>query len=366
MFALFILTFLCNFWQKQKIWASMILSLIVVSVPIVVSILLYQRKLCFFPIVQSETAIILSVISVLVINYLTEGREKAMVKKVFNRYLHPAVVENLTKNSGKIEMGGKEIEGTVLFTDLQGFTGTSEMFTPHEIVEFLNEYFGQVENIIFRNNGMLDKYTGDGIMAIFGAPIENSEHAILSCRAVLDFKNLSKMQFEKAGKPVQLITRVGVNSGNLIVGNIGSSNRMDYTAIGDTVNLSARLEGVNKIYGTQNMISETTYEMVKHRILCREIDYIRVKGRDAALKIYTVIADQETADNKILEFLSIHNNALKLYRQYMYKNAIDAFREVLEIEAADTVAPVFIDRCQKLLKNPDLIDEKGIFNITVK
>ena len=364
--AFLILVLLCVIWQNFKVWQASIISLIMFLVPLICAVFLFQYRLTFFPAVRSEIALIISVIGVLVVNYLAEGREKALVKKVFNRYLHPAVVDSLTRNSGEIEMGGMEIEATVLFTDLQDFTGTSELFAPHEIVQFLNDYFERVETIIFKNNGMLDKYTGDGIMAIFGAPVESKEHALQTCRAVLDFKALSKMSVEKAGKKVPLITRVGVNSGNLIVGNIGSRNRMDYTAIGDTVNLSARLEGVNKLYGTQNIISKSTYDFVKDIIVCREIDYIRVKGRDKPLKIFTVIAERSDIDKKIRELLSIHNEALEMYRRKKYGNAIKSFSKVFRIQPDDSVAQVFIERCRQLLKNPELIDEKGIFNITVK
>ena len=357
---------LCYIWQRYKIWKAVLVSTIMFCIPLIAAIFLFQNHLYFFPVVRSEAAILVSIIAVLVVNYLTEGREKAQVKKVFNRYLHPAVVETLTQNPKNVEMGGKEIEATVLFTDLQGFTGTSELFSPHEIVEFLNDYFAQVETIIFQNNGMLDKYTGDGIMAIFGAPIESQDHALQSCKAVIGFQKLSKLTVEKAGKTVQLITRVGVNSGSLIVGNIGSPNRMDFTAIGDTVNLSARLEGVNKIYSTQNLISEATYEKIKGKIVCREIDHIRVKGRDAALKIFTIIGEIENVDNKTQDMLSLHHDALKLYRQRKFKNAINMFEKALHLVPVDPVAPVFIRRCGQLLENPGLIDDDGIFNITIK
>ena len=364
--AVVVLILLCICWQYLKIWQAAIISLLVFLIPIAAGIWLFRSHMTFFPVVKSEIALILSVIAILIVNYLAEGREKAQVKKVFIRYLHPTVVENLTQDPSRIEMGGHEIEATVMFTDLQGFTTTSELYAPHEVVQFLNDYFEKIETIIFRHDGMLDKYTGDGVMAIFGAPLEAPDHAIKACRAIIDFRNLLKMAVEKAGKQVQLITRVGVNSGNLIVGNIGSKNRMDYTAIGDTVNLSARLEGVNKIYGSQNLISENTYNLVKDLILCREIDYIRVKGRDAPLKIFTVITEKENADNEVLEFLSIHHEALEMYRQHRLEQAIVNFSKLMQKYPADPVATVFISRCRMLLENPNLIDEKGIFNITVK
>jgi len=360
---LFVLAFI---WQKLKIWQSAVISLIFFFMPLALAVRLFQANKIFLPIVSSELAIVLTIIAVLVINYLTEGREKRLVKKVFNRYLHPAVVESLTENPEKLEMGGKEIHATVLFSDLQGFTGISELFTPPEIVKFLNEYFEKVEQIIFDNNGMLDKYTGDGIMAVFGAPVETPDHALMTCHAALGFKRLSALKIEAKGYSIPLITRVGINSGHFVVGNIGSSTRMDYTAIGDTVNLSARLEGVNKIYGTQNVISETTYELVKDQILCREIDHIRVKGRDKPLGIYTVYSLIEDADDTIRKFLSAHEEALSLYHERKFIEAAAAYRHLAELDADDPVAKVFIKRCEQLQTNPDLIDEHGVFNITTK
>lgn len=360
---LFILSFI---WQKIKIWLSAVISLVFFFLPLLTAVILFQNYKMFAPIVSSEIAILLSVIIVLVTNFFTEGREKRQVKKVFNRYLHPAVVETLTQNPEKLEMGGKEIEATVLFTDIQGFTGISEHFSPPEIVEFLNDYFEKVEQIIFNNNGMLDKYTGDGIMAIFGAPIENREHALFTCKAALEFNKLSSLKIETKNRSIPLITRIGINSGRFVVGNIGSSHRMDYTAIGDTVNLSARLEGVNKIYGTQNIISETTYGLVKDKFICRELDFIRVKGRDKPLRIYSVISKKEDLDNNTEKYLSMHKEVLELYRKRKFKLAAIAFEKLTKIRPDDPVAEVFHKRCQQLIINPELIDDKGVFNITIK
>jgi len=363
----FILVWMLAFlWQKLNIWQSAVISLILLIIPLIVTVMAFRQVKMFIPVVITEVAFILSILVVLLINYLTEGREKKMIKKVFNRYLHPAVVENLTKNPERLEMGGKEIIATVMFSDLQGFTGISELFTPPEIVGFLNQYFTKVEQIIFENNGMLDKYTGDGIMAIFGAPLETAEHAAMACNAALGFKKLSALTIEAKNQSIPLITRLGINSGNFVVGNIGSSNRMDYTAIGDTVNLSARLEGVNKLYGTQNIISESTYELIKTRFICRELDLIRVKGREKPLAIYNVIsanADLTPAAEKLLE---LHNKALTLYRGREFKAAGLAFLEMSKQFADDPVSKVFGKRCAQLINEPKLIDEDGVFNITVK
>jgi len=353
-------------WQYMRLSLAALISLLPISVSLLVTVTVFRQWQMFWPIISTEMAILLTIISALAINYLTEGREKRMVKKVFNRYLHPTVVESLTRNPETVQMGGKEIEATVMFSDLQGFTTISELFTPYEIVKFLNEYFEKVEKIIFQNNGMLDKYTGDGIMAIFGAPLENRDHARMSCLAALGFKDLSALSIQTGNHSIPLITRLGINSGRIVVGNIGSSNRMDYTAIGDTVNLSARLEGVNKVYSTQNIISESTYEFVKDCIVCRELDFIRVKGRDKPLRIYSVIAQQGQADAATLHFLELHQQALDLYRQRDYRQAARVYTELLDLQPGDSVAKLFQSRCDHLIREPNLLDEAGIFNIKEK
>ncbi len=364
---MFLLIWLVTFgWQKLRIWQSAAISLIAFMVPFIATIIAFQQVKILVPVVITEIALVLSIIVVLLINYLTEGREKKMIKKVFNRYLHPTVVESLTKNPERLEMGGKEIVATVMFSDLQGFTGISELFTPPEIVGFLNQYFTKVEQVIFENNGMLDKYTGDGIMAIFGAPIETSDHAIRACQAALGFKKLSALTIEAKNRSIPLITRLGINSGNFVVGNIGSANRMDYTAIGDTVNLSARLEGVNKLYGTQNIISETTYEFVKEHFICRGLDLIRVKGREKPLAIFNVIAANADLEPDTEELLRLHREALLFYRGREFKAAGLAFLEISKRFPDDPVSKVFSKRCAQLINEPKLIDEEGVFNITVK
>lgn len=363
----FVIVWLLAFlWQKLKIWHSAAISLTVLVIPLIATVIAFQQAKMFVPVVITEIAFILSITVVLLINYLTEGREKKMIKKVFNRYLHPTVVDNLTKNPERLEMGGREIVATVMFSDLQGFTGISELFTPPEIVGFLNQYFTKVEQIIFENNGMLDKYTGDGIMAIFGAPIETAEHAKMACNAALGFKKLSALTIEAKNQSIPLITRLGINSGNFVVGNIGSSNRMDYTAIGDTVNLSARLEGVNKLYGTQNIISETTYALVKDLFTCRELDLIRVKGREKPLAIYNVASANADLTPEAEKMLVLHREALQLYREREFKAAGLAFLEMNKHFPDDPVSKVFSKRCAQLINEPKLIDEDGVFNITVK
>ena len=200
---------------------------------------------------------------------------------------------------------------------LQLCTSLSEMKNPAELVDDLNTYFQKLTTIILNKEGMLDKYTGDGIMALFGAPITRKDHALIACDAAHTHAQYRKELLEKVSlepaERLHTLTRIGINSGPIVAGNIGSSQRMDYTAIGDSVNLAARLEGVNKIYKTNILISEDTFRLVKDNYLCREIDYLRVKGKTKPTRIYELV-DEKKSKLKPAWILD-YEFALSLYRK---------------------------------------------------
>ncbi len=251
------------------------LMLLVILYIIGISLLLWSTGRIMMNMSMPFIGFILSYGYTATVSYIMEGRSKRDIKKVFTRYLHPDVIENLLINPDQVKIGGDSITATVLFTDIASFTTFSEGKTPTELVAYLNEYFDKLTGFVLENDGLLDKYTGDGIMAMFGAPIERKDHAIMACNAALEHRRYceelqrTKEEFSPADN-FHIHTRIGLNSGQIVAGNIGSKNRMDYTAIGDNVNLAARLEGVNKIYKTQIMMSESTHELVKDKFLCRD------------------------------------------------------------------------------------------------
>ncbi|MCU0848184.1 MAG: adenylate/guanylate cyclase domain-containing protein [Spirochaetes bacterium] len=222
---------------------------------------------------------------------LTEQQEKKYIRQTFSKFVSKSVVDDLLKHPDKLKLGGDKKILTVLFSDIRGFTSISEKLTPEKLVEHLNEYLQSMTDIVIKYNGTLDKYVGDEIMAFWGAPIPQDDHAALACSAALEMmKELRRLNDEwiKIGKP-SLNIGIGLNSGDMVVGNMGSSSRMDYTLMGDNVNLGARLEGTNKIYRTNIIISEYTYEQVRDRFVVRELDLIRVKGKELPVKIYELI-----------------------------------------------------------------------------
>lgn len=228
---------------------------------------------------------------IIALRVITEQKEKRYIRQTFSKFVSKSVVDDLLRHPEKLKLGGEKKILTVLFSDIRGFTTISEKLTPEQLVEHLNEYLQAMTDIVMKYNGTLDKYVGDEIMAFWGAPIPQDDHAYLACKACLDMiddLNKMNMQWESLGKP-RLDIGIGLNSGDMVVGNMGSTSRMDYTLMGDNVNLGARLEGTNKVYGTRIIISEFTYELVKDLVIVRELDLIRVKGKHLPVKIYELV-----------------------------------------------------------------------------
>jgi adenylate cyclase len=228
---------------------------------------------------------------VVVYRVLTEQREKRFIKQTFSKFVSPKVVDDLLKSPEMIKLGGDRKIITVLFSDIRGFTSMSEKMTPEELVDHLNNYLQAMTDIVIKYDGTLDKYVGDEIMAFWGAPVPQNDHALRSCRAAIEMMSkLNEMNraWQQQNKEMIRIG-IGINTGPMIVGFVGSTSRMDYTLMGDMVNLGARLEGTNKIYSTSIIISEFTYEEVKDQVIARELDLIRVKGKEKPVTIYELI-----------------------------------------------------------------------------
>jgi len=209
------------------------------------------------------------------------------MKETFGKYVSPKVVDQLVDNPP--ELGGVDKQLSVMFSDIRGFTTLSENMTPQELVNHLNIYFTAMTDLILETGGTLDKYVGDAIMSFWGAPLPQEDHAIRACGCAL--RQIRKLrEFNETWPPQKRINiGIGINSGIMTVGNMGSPVRMNYTLMGDNVNLGSRLEGTNKQYGTNIIISENTYDLVKEKFLCRELDNIRVKGKNKPVVIYELV-----------------------------------------------------------------------------
>lgn len=303
----------------------------------------------WIPVAFPLTVLLITFALAAVVSYATEGREKRELRKVFNRYLSPRVIDSIVENPDEIELGGKEVEATVFFSDIEGFTSISEKLTPKELVIFLNEYFTLASRIILDHDAMVDKYIGDAIMAIFGAPIPKDMHAASACLTALEIHRQLKAFYEKKSAELpHFQTRIGLNTGKMVIGNIGSDMHMDYTVIGDAVNLASRLEGVNKEYGTNIIISESTYQQAKDFIEARELDYLRVKGKAIPIRIYEVLAEKGGLSAMEREKVERFAEALALYRRQDWAGAIRHFEEILKLSPNDGPTKTYIRRCQML------------------
>lgn len=252
-----------------------------------------KNLICTFatPVLQ----IFLTFTIITVYRVLTEQREKKYIRQTFSKFVSKSVVDELLKDPEKLKLGGEKKVLTVLFSDIRGFTSLSEKLTPEELVKHLNEYLEAMTEIVFKYDGTLDKYVGDEIMAFWGAPYPQENHTLLACKAAIEMiRDLNKLNanWRSIGKH-ELHIGIGLNTGDMVVGNMGSSTRMDYTLMGDNVNLGARLEGTNKVYKTEIIISENTYEYVKDNVIVRELDLIKVKGKELPVKIFELVDIKE-------------------------------------------------------------------------
>jgi adenylate cyclase len=267
----------------------------------------------------------------------------------------PLVIDELLKQPDKLTLGGEEKELTVLFSDLEGFTTYSERYSPSEMIGILSDYYNVMTEQIFRFKGTLKEYVGDEIMAFFGAPLDNLDHAQRACRAALSMreKRLALgIEWARLGRPV-LKARTGINSGPMLVGNLGSKYRFAYGVLGDHVNLGSRLEGLNKMYGSKILIGENTARLVKNEFLLRKIDVVRVKGRAQCVDVFELVAENGH------EIPPPHSEALKEYAagyeaycDQHWDEAIGLFEKALESLPEDGPSRTMAERCRIYRETP--------------
>lgn len=300
-----------------------------------------------------------------------DKRRKEHLKAALERYVSKQIAEKIINNdaSGEIRFQPEKREVTLVFTDVRGFTTLAEGMSPEAMVEILNRYFTTMIDIIFKYGGTLDKFIGDAIMAMFGAPASTGDDAGNAVMAAIEMQeSLTAFNEEqtKLGKP-KLSVGIGINSGIVVVGNIGSDQRMEYTAIGDSVNLASRLEGANKEYGTHIMVSEWTQEKVNSKVISRELDLIRVKGKEKPVKVFEVIASAATGiSNDMKKALESYNKGLIAYRKQKWDEAISHFKETLKLNADDGPSKVYIERSEEFKKAPPQDKWDGVFVMHTK
>ncbi|NPU84257.1 MAG: adenylate/guanylate cyclase domain-containing protein [Syntrophaceae bacterium] len=346
---------------------GLLFSAVVLAGFIVVNTLLFTRMNAWLNLIYPVLVILTVYVGVTVYRYITEEREKQKIRGAFQYYLTASVINEMLKDPTKLKLGGDKKNLTVLFSDIRGFTTISEKLSPEELVHLLNEYLTAMTDLVFKYNGLLDKYMGDAIMAVWGAPLDQPDHAERACRTALEMLDeLKKLQnrWESEGRP-RLDIGVGINTGDMVVGNMGSQMRFDYTVMGDSVNLGSRLEGINKEYGTNIVVSEFTYETVKDRFFCRELDSVRVKGKKLPVRIYELLGEQRDADRWV-RWSGVFEEGLARYKEGRWDEAIALFRQVLNIKHGDPPSELYISRCESLKEHPPEGEWDGVFTMTRK
>ena len=303
-------------------------------------------------------------VGVTVYHYVTEERERKKIKSTFKHYVSPIVIEEMLKNPDRLKLGGEEKILTVLFSDLEGFTSYSERYSPNQMISILSDYYNEMTEEVFAHSGMLKEYVGDELMAIFGAPLEQADHAKLACAAAIAMRERRRQlrtEWLEMGRPA-LRARTGINSGPMLVGNIGSRYRLSYGALGDHVNLGSRLEGLNKMYGTEILIGENTAGLVEGAFLLREIDMVLVKGRKQPVRIYELLDKVGIKfSGEKEQLLLLYAAGLGAYRRQLWTEALEHFQECSRILPEDGPSGVMAERCLIYLDSPPPQDWDGVF-----
>jgi class 3 adenylate cyclase len=339
----------------------------------------YSRTMTILQILALSVSVAFGILNTLLYRRKAQESEEANVKlqyfnnnmrTAFSTYLSEDVVEEVISDPARLQLGGVNRHMTALFSDIKGFTGIAEKLTPSHLVDLLNHYLSTMSDIILDEKGTIDKYQGDAIVSFFGAPLELDDHALRACTAGIMMKRIesevNRYILDKGISPSPLLTRIGINTGEMVVGNMGTQKKMNYTIISNAVNLASRLEGVNKQYGTWVLASESTIQETKGKLLTRRLDRVRVVGINEAVRIHEILELKSDASDALFEQVYLFHKALDIFEQCNWKDAEALFDQVLKLYPNDGPSKHFIERCRQYQEYPPASDWDGSFNITEK
>lgn len=350
----------------SPIWATILAAGVLLS-GILFNLLLWQSANLVLPL--ASFLLLVSAIYVLNMSYgfFIESRGKRQLAGLFGQYVPPELVDEMAKDPNAFTLEGESREMTVLFSDVRGFTTISEGLDPKQLTQLMNEFLTPMTHIIHHSRGTIDKYMGDAIMAFWGAPLHDADHAGHALRAAMEMVQKLEdlhLQFKAKGWPAINIG-VGLNTGIMTVGNMGSEFRMAYTVMGDAVNLGSRLEGLTKNYGVHIIVSEFTREQAPDFIY-RELDVVRVKGKDKPVIIFEPICEAGEQDQALEDELKLYSEALQLYRTQDWNAAEKQFGNLLKLYPQRYLYQMYIDRIAYFRKNPPEADWDGVFTYETK
>jgi adenylate cyclase len=337
---------------------------------LVAGILVFRLTGVYVGLLGTLLAVVIAVIFREIASYAGSEREKRFYRRAFATYTSEAVAEQIAANPSLLQLGGTKRRMSALFTDIQGFSTISEKLSPEELVALLNRYLTVMSDVVLDNEGTIDKYEGDAIIAFFGAPLDQSDHALRACLSAIKMKRLeaelNRAVLEDKMSPVPLLTRIGINSGDMVAGNMGTDKKMNYTIMGDAVNLAARLEGVNKQYGTWILASEDTVNAAGGRLLTRRLDRVRVVGKSEPVRLHELLDILEEAPPERRKLVAVFHEALDNFEHRAWRRAAEGFRESFSIKNGDGPSKKYFDRCRAFLKEPPADDWDGVYNIMEK
>ena len=344
---------------SRKAWQSVVALVICLPIPVAIGFAAYAKGF-WWPIAVGEVATLLALVGAVVINYATEGRQKAFIKSAFKHYLGPAVIDQIIADPSRLQLGGEKRELTLFFSDIEKFSSFSEKLDPTTLTSLLNQYLSDMTDIILEEGGYVDKYIGDAIVAFWNAPLVQPDHATRACRAALRCQRRLAEQREvyrqKTG--VTIKARIGMNTGEVTVGNMGSRDRFNYTVLGDAANLASRLEGANKAFGTYAMISEATWSKTDGRFIGREIGQLRVVGREKPVRVYEIMG---LSSEVLPSFVPDYERGLQLCAAGQWAEALRIFERHLD----DPPCIAYAAKCKMLLSDPSQ-QWDGIWSLTEK
>lgn len=318
-------------------------------------------------------------LGITIYNYIQEEKNKEFLKESFGTYVSPELIDQMYESGEEPSLGGEEGYHTAFFTDIQSFSAFSEKLTASELVALLNQYLTDMTDVLLENKGTLDKYIGDAIVAFYGAPIEIEDHEYWSCVTAIKMQEnleLLRQGWQEEGDRWPEIVhhvqnRIGISSGQMVTGNMGSASRMNYTMMGDNVNTAARLESSAKQYGIYIQIADSTYQAVKDRVVVRDLDLVRVMGKNEPVKVWELISEVGQEPEIYKKILPAYHEALDLYKSQQWEKAIEAFKVSDALEdmfpgRKTNPSRIYIPRCEFFLENPPGRDWDGVWTLTSK
>jgi adenylate cyclase len=340
-------------------WQSVLAFVVLLPIPLLAGFGAYNEG-WWLQVVVGEIGVALAVVGAVVVNYVTEGRQKAFIKQAFKFYLSPEVIEDILVNPDQLKLGGEKRTLTLFFSDIEKFSSFSERLDPPTLTALLNDCLSDMTDIILEEGGTLDKYIGDAIVAFWNAPLSQGDHAQRAVRAALRCqRKLAERRKEFQDRTGALVKmRIGLNTGDVVVGNMGSRERFNYTVLGDAANLASRLEGANKAFGTYMMASESTWSLVKDSFVGRELGRLRVVGRQTPVRVFQPVA---LPGEPVPEWFKDFELGLSLCYQGQWAQAMEAFSRCPE----DPAAKVYMEKCSILMSEGSATWD-GVWNLTEK